>query len=369
MSSVSDLFAPLAISQLALLGGFLLVHYKGLLARLLALFCLCLTSYVLLTMGLFDFSFATTFVLGRLATASPYVIWLIAFLLFVDGSRIKPWVWLTILIFFAARALGQVAINFDPALVDGYSYLIFVDLLPQLAMLGFSVHTIMLAFQGYQDDLVVGRRQFRVLFVLCMGAVVVAVLGVGAITRLQDLLALEIVGGLNNFPDQIFSGYIFVVSLVLNIRAFRLSEEAVNLIPDNVVRPIKQKPQNSSQNQVDPEFVEKLENLMHEEKLYAQAGLTIADLAERLSMQEYRLRRIINQSMEYRNFNQFLNNYRIQDASEQLESSDAPISSIALGVGYSSLSVFNKAFKDRFGMTPTEYRNSRQGMQQPVAGK
>jgi AraC-like DNA-binding protein len=37
-----------------------------------------------------------------------------------------------------------------------------------------------------------------------------------------------------------------------------------------------------------------------------------------------------------------------------------PISSIALDVGFSSLSVFNKAFKERFGMTPSAWRQARQ---------
>lgn len=361
MASISDIFAPLAISQLILLGTFLVTHYRGLLARLLAFFCLCLTAYVLLTMRLFDSNIVILYTLGRLATASPYAIWLIALLLFVDGGRIKPWVWATILFFFLVRALGQLAFNINPDLGENLSYLLVANLLPQLGMFGFSLHTIMLAFQGYQDDLVVGRRQFRVLFVLCMGAVVVAVLGIGVVNQMQTLLEMELIGGLNDFPSEVFSAYIFFVSLLLNVRAFRLSSEAINLIPDNVVKPIYNGNGARAQNSSDLALVHKLESAMHEEKLFREAGLTISQLAEHLSIQEYKLRRLINHSMNYRNFNQFLNNYRIQDASEQLINSGAPISSIALGVGYSSLSVFNKAFKERFNMTPTEFRNSYHG--------
>jgi len=96
---------------------------------------------------------------------------------------------------------------------------------------------------------------------------------------------------------------------------------------------------------------------MEQEKLYTQPGLTIAELAETLQVQEYRLRRIINRTMQHKNFNQFLNSYRTEDASQRLLESRLPVSRIALDVGYSSLSVFNKAFKERFGVTPTEYRN------------
>ena len=43
---------------------------------------------------------------------------------------------------------------------------------------------------------------------------------------------------------------------------------------------------------------------------------TIAQLAEQLGTQEYRLRRLINGSMGHRNFNAFLNAYRIAEVRE-----------------------------------------------------
>ena len=93
-------------------------------------------------------------------------------------------------------------------------------------------------------------------------------------------------------------------------------------------------------------------------KLYTRTGLTIADLGESLSIQEYRLRRVINQQLKFKNLNQFLNNYRIEDACTRLRETNAPISTIALDVGYTSLSVFNKAFKERYKVTPSVFRNS-----------
>jgi AraC-like DNA-binding protein len=82
-----------------------------------------------------------------------------------------------------------------------------------------------------------------------------------------------------------------------------------------------------------------------------------------VSVQEYRLRRLINQSLHYRNFNQFLNHYRIEEAARRLldpAEEHIPISSIALDVGYASLSSFNKAFKDTHGVTPSTWRASDQ---------
>jgi AraC-like DNA-binding protein len=87
--------------------------------------------------------------------------------------------------------------------------------------------------------------------------------------------------------------------------------------------------------------------------------LSIARLAESLTMQEYQLRRLINNELDYRNFNQFLNHYRIEESCQRLDDSaqsQHSIATIALDVGYSSLSSFNKAFKEIKGITPSLYR-------------
>ena len=71
------------------------------------------------------------------------------------------------------------------------------------------------------------------------------------------------------------------------------------------------------------------------------------------------MRKMINGSMGYRNFNQFLNQFRIQEATRRLIDRDTrrlPVLTIAIDVGYASLAPFNKAFKTMHGVTPTEYR-------------
>lgn len=104
---------------------------------------------------------------------------------------------------------------------------------------------------------------------------------------------------------------------------------------------------------------DELERLMVEEKLYREEDFTIKRLAREMNIKEYRLRRLINAHLGYRNFNQFLNQYRIAEVARLLvdpETRHLPVLSIALDMGYRSLSPFNKAFKEIKGMTPTEYR-------------
>ena len=120
---------------------------------------------------------------------------------------------------------------------------------------------------------------------------------------------------------------------------------------------------------VNPGQVAALERAMTVDRVYRQDGLTIAQLAERLGMPEYRLRRLINQALGYRNFNSFLNFYRIADAKAALADpaqAEVPVLTIALDAGFSSLGPFNRAFKADTGMTPSEFRRVQGGTGSPI---
>ncbi len=55
---------------------------------------------------------------------------------------------------------------------------------------------------------------------------------------------------------------------------------------------------------------------------------------------------------------EYLRRVRIIRAVEALATTDAPVTDIALAVGYGSLSAFNAAFRDLIGKSPTQYRAS-----------
>ena len=102
-----------------------------------------------------------------------------------------------------------------------------------------------------------------------------------------------------------------------------------------------------------------LERALQADRIYLQEGLTIGALAERLGSSERVLRQVINRGLGHRNFNDFLHAWRIREACEELarpEQARMPVLSIAMKVGYGSVGAFNRAFKARIGMTPTDYR-------------
>lgn len=96
-------------------------------------------------------------------------------------------------------------------------------------------------------------------------------------------------------------------------------------------------------------------------RAFLEPRLSISILARRLGVTPHRLRSLINQQLGYQNFNVFLNAYRIdaiKDAFADPKNADMPILSIVMDYGFNSLSPFNKAFRAKEGITPSEYRKS-----------
>jgi AraC-like DNA-binding protein len=109
----------------------------------------------------------------------------------------------------------------------------------------------------------------------------------------------------------------------------------------------------------DTRLLAALRRLMEHDKAYREEGLSIGELAAKLGISEHGLRRLINQRLGYRNFNAFLNGFRLGDVMAALADpaqEAVPILTIALDAGFQSLGPFNRAFKAQTGMTPSEFR-------------
>ena len=110
---------------------------------------------------------------------------------------------------------------------------------------------------------------------------------------------------------------------------------------------------------IDAALLRRLEHLMSVERAYRREGLTIGSLSAELGVPEYRLRQLINEGLGHRNFNAFLNRYRIDEAKAALADpgqKDVPVLTIAMDTGFQSIGPFNRAFKAATHVTPTEFR-------------
>lgn len=284
--------------------------------------------------------------LALCVTTAP-LLWLAVRAVFDDGFGFTmPAVGLLVaamLLGLAAHApieVWQVSIPARRALQISYS----------LTMLCFVAAALWEIARGWQADLVEPRRAARRWVALGIGVYAAAVVVIETALRDQPIGRL--------LPDLHVAG-IGAVALALAIVVARRSMNEFLGSAESVSGTVKPRPETGANGHPSPassQLFARLKQAMTEERAYRQEGLTLAALAERLRASEAALRGLINQGLGYRNFNDFLHHYRIDEAAARLGVEDLPILTIALECGYGSIGPFNRVFKQRFGMTPTEYR-------------
>jgi len=285
-------------------------------------------------------------------------LWLAARGLFDDGFRLSPPL--------LALAGCMVALGLTahlPRLLDCFAgrpppepgLLVYLH---SAAMIGFTAAAVREVLRGWNDDLVEPRRAVRRWTALGVGGYASVALIVELAVRGHDVGAL--------LPDLHVLG-IGLIALALAVVVARHSlgallgeatgERAAAGAVDVSTPDIETTEPAAPGPHVSPAQAALL-HAMSEQHLYRREGLTLADLAATLDLGEAALRALINQGLGYRNFNDFMHHYRLQEASARLRAEDLPILTIALESGYGSIGPFNRAFRQRFGMTPTEFRAS-----------
>lgn len=82
---------------------------------------------------------------------------------------------------------------------------------------------------------------------------------------------------------------------------------------------------------------------------------SLEDMARDLGVSKYVLSRIFSKTFHC-NFNQYLNEARLSYASTRLENTSDTILDICFDSGFESQRTFNRRFKERYKITPSEYR-------------
>lgn len=98
--------------------------------------------------------------------------------------------------------------------------------------------------------------------------------------------------------------------------------------------------------------------LLEDERVYRDPNLTIGDLAEKLRTSPRLISQVIHEHL-HSNFYELVNLHRIKEAQLLLldpRRSDATVLDVAYSVGFNSKSAFNRAFKSKAGVTPSEFR-------------
>ena len=204
---------------------------------------------------------------------------------------------------------------------------------------------------SWSADLVERRRRVRVFIVGAaalyggINAVLQILLPVGAAAEIANTVNSAVLAG-------VVAAISYAMMRVDGADLFPAAPEAapVVIVPGQSA---------AAEDAADQKLVDALMRLMADERIYRHDNITIGTLATKLGIPEYRLRRLINQRLGYRNFNVFLNNHRIEEAKAALADptqAEVPVITIAMDAGFQSLGPFNRAFKATTGVTPTEYR-------------
>ncbi|MBR0723901.1 helix-turn-helix domain-containing protein [Bradyrhizobium manausense] len=284
--------------------------------------------------------------------ANPVLVWLWARASFDDDFVVRRWhgaLWLAVVgVWFSVIYTWTTWPMFAKAGVRSMSILAII------LALSAAVQTV----RTWKTDLVAGRRRLR-LAVLILSLLIVVLLSVpeltsisaksfgmsGSLATAAGLLAIAALAGWGLFHPPP------AIPAVVALAAATASENA------NRAAPVKTA--DGGRDAAASLLLRRLDNLMTVERVYRQEGLTIGALAAKLDLPEYRLRQAINEGLGYRNFNAFLNRYRLDEAKAALSDPsqrDVAVLTIAMDAGFQSIGPFNRAFKAESGLTPTEFR-------------
>lgn len=294
----------------------------------------------------------------------------------VAVTQYPPVEWIAAFVYLLSWRMGMVMLgeeqiwhsNIGKAFIATTSLLIFLDLLgdvglveqldtlpkPMLKLvesiyftlcLFMMAHLVYCAIKGKAEDLHETHRKYRTSVAICFATVLSMML----VSRLIHVLDLFDTSYIWLFVPSI---PVCVTLWLVDLRQALYPQRALLHTPKTVNTPATQKT---------PAHLDALFKQITQHKIYHQHGLTLAKLATHMTLPERTLRALINKELGYNNFSDFLASHRIEEAKQRLASSNdanTPVLTIALEVGFSSISPFNAAFKSRVGVTPTQYRKA-----------
>ncbi len=149
----------------------------------------------------------------------------------------------------------------------------------------------------------------------------------------------------------LFTGSFFLLTFLLinNIILFGLSKSSI----------FDDRPKYQSRilnEELKEDYIQRLDKAMFTDKMYLDPLLTLERLSKSLRIPRNYLSQLINEHFAL-NFNEMINQFRINDAKEIMNSKKQHLTiiDIAYQVGFNSKSTFNTAFKRYTGKTPSTF--------------
>jgi len=339
-------FPTIGVSILSLVGGVLLA--RGIIAGhrskpLLLLFALLISvgfGYLWLLPAPLALPAFAGHVARALSIPAVGLCWWFAWSLLDDRFRIGGLQWFGLIAasvfptYYFLHSLGAAGQPWPKFILDFGS-------VPPLAL---CVHMLWMAIAGFRDDLLAGRRRFRLWIVALFAVAVVA-----------SLLAEEVenvaVGNV------VRASFAFCAALLGLFWLVRLSPEAFAFEPTLV--DVSKAPLEHAIDPRDQVALGRLNAAMETDRAFLDPDLSVGSLAKWVGVPEHQLRALINRGLGHRNFSSYVTALRVAHAKAALadpEKARLQILRISMDSGFASLATFNRVFRALEGVTPTEYR-------------
>ena len=179
------------------------------------------------------------------------------------------------------------------------------------------------------------------------------------------LTTLFTLGETSNFlPVNSTEGFI-MLGMAYLILFYYIKKPSLFILTDKDILPEKEgtlpkySKQNLSEN-MRKDYIKKIEEYFKLYKPYLEETLSLSEISSAVGIPSHHFSMTINIEKS-RNFHNFINDYRIEEAKKILQDknySDTNILNIAFKSGFQSKSVFNRVFKQITGKSPKDYRSS-----------
>lgn len=256
--------------------------------------------------------------------------------------------------FYSAEEKMQV----DKGLIDDYNGVFSFILLFGFILSGISYSVLSYRKLGQREKVV--EENFSDSNRIDLSWLRYAILGIGAvfITAALVIIFREVLGFQFPFNADILF-YSIIVGFVVyvgysGIRQQDLfSNTAIN--DEELVKTESEYKKSSLKTEIATTKHNELLELMTKEKPYLNPKLTLAELAQSLSIPTNHLSQIINQ-YEQVNFHDFVNKYRVEEFIQNVQTNKSfSLLGHAFDSGFNSKSTFNSAFKKCKSLTPSQY--------------
>ena len=233
--------------------------------------------------------------MNLLRNMTPGLFMVLCYSLFREGHRLPRWLLGAFVVQCLLEEPVPLLLGSSAAQYD------LLEVVPAVLQLVFVVTGLYWTLSGWRADLVEDRRQLRKIFIAIVGTFVFAmVLGERLLIPWQSAVLFEahvvlsLVGAL---LSTVVLWIMFRPDAAAYLDPFRSEVVRVAVERRRMIRTWR-----------------RYGAVLDVERIYHDSELTVAALATRVAIPEYRLRRVIHERLQYRNFNALLHRYRIEEA-------------------------------------------------------